>query len=80
MLNDDLRRPCSWQKQNLSAGRQDAHWGVAVSATGYRRAKTTTIDKGDTVPMHHLEKYYFLKTKCKKKQQKNKNKLELKKK
>lgn len=62
MFNDDFATgQSSWRKQNRSAGRQDAHCEVAVSATGYKRAKTTAIDKEDTVPMHHLEKYYLKK-------------------
>lgn len=46
-------------------------WLSAPRAT--KRAKTTAIDKEDTVPMHHLEKYYLKKKTQRKKKHNKKN-------
>lgn len=58
MLNEHLPKGLGGSKTE-AAGRQGAHCEVAVSATGYKRAKkTTTIDEEDTVQMHHLKKIW----------------------
>lgn len=66
MLNNDLRRAmflAETKPKRTTTGRAlEGGGGVAVGATGYKHAKTATTDKGETVPLHHLEKYYFFKT------------------